>query len=59
MAAAPKIDSLQDLIRALDEHPEWVAELRARLLLRELLELPQILAGFIAATDKRFEACQT
>ncbi len=59
MAAAPKIDSLQDLIRALDEHPEWVDELRARLLPRELLELPQILADFIAATDKRFEAIET
>ena len=59
MAAAPKIDSQQDLIRALDEHPEWVDELRARLLPRELLELPQILADFIAATDKRFEAWQT
>ena len=59
MAAAPKIDSLQDLIRALDEHPEWVDELRARLLPRELLELPRILADFIAATDKRFEAIET
>ena len=59
MAAAPKIDSLQDLIRALDEHPEWVDELRARLLPREVLELPRILANFIAATDKRFEAIET
>ncbi|MDE0239922.1 MAG: hypothetical protein OXQ84_06945, partial [bacterium] len=52
-------DSLQDLIRALDEHPEWVDELRARLLPREVLELPRILANFIAATDKRFEAIET
>ena len=59
MAAAPRIDSLQDLIRALDEHPEWVDELRARLLPRELLELPRILADFIAATEKRFEAVET
>ena len=58
MAATAKIDTLQDLVHALDEHPEWVDELRARLLTRELLELPQKLADFIAATEKRFVAVE-
>ena len=58
MAATAKIDTLQDLVHALDEHPEWVDELRVRLLTRELLELPQKLADFIAATEKRFAAVE-
>ncbi len=58
MAATAKIDTLQDLVHALDEHPEWVDELRVRLLTRELLELPQKLADFIAATEKRFVAVE-
>ena len=58
MAATAKIDTLQDLVHALAEHPEWVEELRVRLLTRELLELPQKLADFIAATEKRFVAVE-
>ena len=58
MAATAKIDTLQDLVHALDEHPEWLDELRVRLLTRELLELPQKLADFIAATEKRFAAVE-
>ena len=58
LAATAKIDTLQDLVHALDEHPEWVEELRVRLLTRELLELPQKLADFIAATEKRFAAVE-
>ena len=58
MAATAKIDTLQDLVRALDKHPEWLEELRVRLLTRELLELPQKLADFIDATNKRFEAIE-
>ena len=34
------INTIQDLIRVLDENPEWLEELRSRLLTRELLELP-------------------
>ena len=56
MAAAMTINSIQDLVRVLDEHPEWVEALRVRLLTRELLELPQRLADFVAAANKRFEA---
>ena len=58
MAATAKIDTLQDLVHALDEHPDWVEELRVRLLTRELLELPQQLADFTAATEKRFAAVE-
>ena len=58
MATAMTINSIQDLVRVLDEHPEWVEALRVRLLTRELLELPQRLADFVAAANKRFEAIE-
>ena len=38
------INNIDDLVRILDEHPEWVEALRARLLTRALLELPQTVA---------------
>ena len=50
-----KIDTVEDLIRILDERPEWLEALRARLLTRELLELPQRLAEFIEAANQRFD----
>lgn len=52
------INSMQDLVRVLDEHPEWVEALRVRLLTREVLELPQRLADFVAAANQRFEAIE-
>ena len=58
MAAAMTINSMQDLVRVLDEHPEWAEALRVRLLTRELLELPQRLADFVAAANQRFEAIE-
>ena len=54
--AANTIDTVEDLIRVLDANPVWLEALRARLLTRELLELPQKLAAFAAATERRFEA---
>lgn len=51
---ALEIATVEDLVRVLDEHPQWLEALRARLLTRELLALPQTLADFIAATDRRF-----
>ena len=54
--AATTINTIEDLIRVLDENPEWLEALRARLLTRELLELPQRLADFVEATERRFEA---
>ncbi len=53
--SAPTITTIEDIVRALDENPEWLEPLRARLLTRELLELPKILAEFMAATKRRFE----
>ena len=58
MAAAMTINSMQDLLRVLDEHPEWAEALRVRLPTRELLELPQRLTDFVAAANKRFEAIE-
>ena len=43
-SAMTTINNIEDLIRLLDENPEWVEALRARLLTRELLELPQTVA---------------
>lgn len=40
------INTIQDLLRLLDENPEWVDALRARLLTQELLELPERFAQF-------------
>jgi len=49
------INTMEDLIQVLDEHPEWLETLRARLLTRELLELPNSLAMF-AAEMREFKA---
>ena len=38
--------------------PEWAEALRVRLLTREVLELPQRLADFVAAANQRFEAIE-
>ena len=38
------INNMEDLIRVLDENPEWLEAVRVRLLTRELLELPQTVA---------------
>ena len=35
------ISSIEDLMRVLDENPTWLEAMRARLLTRELLELPE------------------
>lgn len=54
------IHTIEDLIRILDEHPEWADALRARLLTQELIELPEKFTQFVAemksfvAETKRF-----
>ena len=35
------IHTIEDLMQVLDENPEWVEALCARLLTRELIELPE------------------
>ena len=49
------INTVDDLIRALDENPEWVEPLRARLLTPELLEMPQTLAKLAVTMHQQFE----
>ena len=46
------INNIEDLIRVLDENPEWLEALRARLLSRELLELPDRFAQFSAEMNQ-------
>ena len=48
------IGTIEDLVRVLDDNPEWLEALRARLLTRELLDMPNALAQFAAETDRRF-----
>ena len=55
---ALEIATVEDLVSVLDEHPQWLEALRARLLTRELLALPQTLADFVAATDRRFDVLE-
>ena len=49
------INTMEDLIRSLDENPKWVEALRVRLLTRELIELPEKFAEFVKVTNKRFD----
>ncbi|MXX15238.1 MAG: hypothetical protein F4Z86_17640 [Gemmatimonadetes bacterium] len=42
------IHTIEDLIRILDDNPEWMDALRARLLTRELIELPERFNQFVA-----------
>ena len=53
-----RIATVEDLVHVLDEHPHWLEAVRSRLLTRELLELPQKLAEFAAATERRFDAAE-
>lgn len=53
------VQDFQDLLRLLDEHPEWQAELRRRMLTDELLEVPALLrrmADAQARTDEQLVA---
>ncbi len=42
------IHTIEDLIRILDDHPEWTEAVRTRLLTRELIELPEKFTEFVA-----------
>ena len=46
------IHTIEDLLSVLDEKPEWVEALRARLLTPELLKLPEKFAQFSAEVNK-------
>ena len=55
MTTATAIRTIEDLFRILDDNPEWVEALRARLLTQELLELPDAFAKFVKQTNRRFD----
>ncbi len=53
------IDTVQDLFRILNENPEWLEALRAKILTKELLELPEnhaALAANVATLTARVDA---
>ena len=49
------VRSLQDILTALERHPEWRTALRQALLGEELLELPALFAKFAAETTRRLD----
>mgnify|MGYP000128211724 CR=1 FL=1 len=51
---AQAIRDFHDLVRILEEHPQWRAELRRLVLSEELLRLPEELASFRAESERRF-----
>ena len=53
------VNTIEDLVRILDERPEWNEALRARMLSRELLNLPQAFAEFAESTERRLAALET
>ena len=55
---ALEITTINDFVRVLDEHPQWLEAVRGRLLPRAVLDLPRQLADFAAATERRFEAVE-
>ena len=48
------INNIEDLVELLDKQPRWLDAVRARVLTRELIELPQTLARFAAGTNEHF-----
>lgn len=53
------IHTIEDLVRILDERPDWTEALRSRILTRELLNWPQAFAEFAANTERRLTALET
>ena len=53
------INTIEDLVHILDEHPHWLEALRARLLTRELIELPEKFAAFVETTNKRLDTLES
>ena len=49
------VRSLQDILTALERHPEWRTALRQQLLGEELLELPALFAKFATETTRRLD----
>ena len=51
-----EINTFQDLLRALDENPEWLEVLREKILTEELLRLPAIVFKSSEAFTQHLEA---
>ena len=49
------VEEFRDLVRILEEKPEWRAELRRLILTEELLSLPEQVAALRAETERRFQ----
>src|SRR5262249_15030607 len=49
------VKDFHDLVRILEERPEWRGELRRLVLTDELLSLPEQVASLRTATDERFQ----
>ncbi len=50
------INTIEDLMQVLDDHPQWLEAMRVRLLTRELIDLPRVVANLATSTDQRFDA---
>lgn len=50
------IHTIQDLIRILDESPEWKEEIRRQILTDELMNMPAVLSAFIESTNTFIES---
>src|SRR5881409_3437514 len=49
------VEDFNDLVRILEEKPEWRAALRRQVLTDELLALPEEVASLRAETERRFQ----
>ena len=49
------IHTIEDLMGVLDDHPGWLEALRARVLTREVLELPRIVSDLAGNTARQFD----
>ena len=50
--AMTTINTIEDLVQVLDDNPRWLEAIRARLLTREVLEMPQTLARLDGRVDR-------
>lgn len=53
------VNDFQDLLGLLDQHPEWQAELRRRLLTDDLLELPALVRQLAEAQNRTEQRLET
>ena len=53
------VNDFTDILRIIREQPEWGEALRAALLSREVLELPQQLAAYARATNSRLDTLES